>query len=1300
MGAALRLDLVSMRPIWRRVRTALNVKGVIVKKSLSLLLAGLGTLAIVISISSIGCGAPPGPGAKDARDRSPQAVADSLADVGWESVFENRFSDASRQFGLAISTDAKNLRAHRGLVVANVLSGNDESALNRIQVLSRQKPLGLPSEYLLHGLCNTFSRLLQSNPELWLDYLKNLENADSLSVGETRRIQSDRLDIYLDKGNVEAVRFLADRLNYITAWSFLGPFDNDAGCGHGRIAVSAESPGTEYTGKHQLPVRWSAPGSDYAPIDGVLGLGNYFPRAESATGYAISTLAATESVACLFSISHQGAINVLLNGTEIYSHERYSGRREQVHVRARLQAGENQLLVEASEIETTPRFSIGVSQLDGKPFGGLSQSSAVRPAVTEAESARPKHLKVPFLDSSRENYEKGPDDPEALLWYLAAVHQFAVEEDIRPVLREVGDRHEDAAIIQMMKALLFSKVDEPAKFRQIVHRVSEVAPACIPNGATMIRELISLGQVAKAEELHDTLHDLAPESVELTLLNMELAAERGRKSAAKNIARKVVRTHPELTPAYSHLTGYYASIGDAELHNRYRDEWLAQLPAILHWSGKQQDAVSRNDFKDAAEYAKLLSQLAPDSPSFAASHNYLSLLAGDYRGIQGLELALASFPYSLELLDRLADIYEATERPDDARRLQKRILVLDPLNFEVRNALRANDDLPSIEEILSTPAFGDYVPSDSALAAVETGTPALILADIDRRIVLGDGANIGSRYTLIKVLTDKGVAAMGRRGLELGNGTMDYNILEARTIKPDGRHIEAEQMGPVVAFQSLTPGDIIELSYRTTSLQPGVLASEVWDHFFFQWSDPCLYAEYALLVPNDLAFESRLHNTTLEQVHYSTEDVEKLTKHTWTMSNMPAYWTEFHAPPAREHAPWLDISTIDHWGEITSWYDRYTTWPTTVTEQVRENAERLTGHLTDPLDKTRALFCFVRDEIEYDDVLFGHGPYVPRQADDVLVSQYGDCKDQSALLIALLSACGIEADFVLTSTEMGNSPYLPSPRFIHAIVAAKVDGQTLYLDPTEEFLPFDRNYRPNAETSALAIRSAGVLQSWSGERPSAASDTVRISGRLDDDGILTARVSEVRHSRWGVAALRAESSLLREKDREELYAMALASTIPGCVVEDLDWQEANGEDATAGFTTTLRLQPLQFSPDGLALLDIGALGILTDDLASRVALPSRETDLLMNDVVRNVVQEIDITLPSSIRIHDLPEDITINGSSLIYERKMRARSGRLQGTRRLTVTSERVGVAEYGGFKASLDQALQDIGRAVVVKRR
>ena len=87
-------------------------------------------------------------------------------------------------------------------------------------------------------------------------------------------------------------------------------------------------------------------------------------------------------------------------------------------------------------------------------------------------------------------------------------------------------------------------------------------------------------------------------------------------------------------------------------------------------------------------------------------------------------------------------------------------------------------------------------------------------------------------------------------------------------------------------------------------------------------------------------------------------------------------------------------------------------------------------------------------------IFLGSGGVVPNLADQVMRNRYGDCKDKTTLLIALLASKGIEA-----STAMVNSgsafeiPRLGSVNpFNHVIVY--IPQWDLYLDPTAELAPF------------------------------------------------------------------------------------------------------------------------------------------------------------------------------------------------------------------------------------------------------
>ena len=57
----------------------------------------------------------------------------------------------------------------------------------------------------------------------------------------------------------------------------------------------------------------------------------------------------------------------------------------------------------------------------------------------------------------------------------------------------------------------------------------------------------------------------------------------------------------------------------------------------------------------------------------------------------------------------------------------------------------------------------------------------------------------------------------------------------------------------------------------------------------------------------------------------------------------------------------------------------------------------------------QAITRFVRNEVSYLAIEFGHRAIIPKPALQTLNDRYGDCKDQSTLLCNMLRAAGIEA---------------------------------------------------------------------------------------------------------------------------------------------------------------------------------------------------------------------------------------------------------------------------------------------------
>ena len=99
----------------------------------------------------------------------------------------------------------------------------------------------------------------------------------------------------------------------------------------------------------------------------------------------------------------------------------------------------------------------------------------------------------------------------------------------------------------------------------------------------------------------------------------------------------------------------------------------------------------------------------------------------------------------------------------------------------------------------------------------------------------------------------------------------------------------------------------------------------------------------------------------------------------------------------------------------------------------------------------------MKREIQYVSIDLGKSGYEPASAQEVFENKYGDCKDQSALLISMLKEAGIPTYYVLIPTnDMGDLiEDFPYPfQFNHCIVAAEKEGGYQFLDPTAQYHRF------------------------------------------------------------------------------------------------------------------------------------------------------------------------------------------------------------------------------------------------------
>ena len=119
---------------------------------------------------------------------------------------------------------------------------------------------------------------------------------------------------------------------------------------------------------------------------------------------------------------------------------------------------------------------------------------------------------------------------------------------------------------------------------------------------------------------------------------------------------------------------------------------------------------------------------------------------------------------------------------------------------------------------------------------------------------------------------------------------------------------------------------------------------------------------------------------------------------------------------------------------------------------LKREAARIVAAQLHPLDRAAAALKLVQQDVRYIYVGLNGGNLLPATADETWQRRYGDCKGKTALLLALLSELGIEAEPVLINSggaDDGLDQRLPNPQFFdHVLVRAHIGGATYWLDGT------------------------------------------------------------------------------------------------------------------------------------------------------------------------------------------------------------------------------------------------------------
>ncbi len=339
-----------------------------------------------------------------------------------------------------------------------------------------------------------------------------------------------------------------------------------------------------------------------------------------------------------------------------------------------------------------------------------------------------------------------------------------------------------------------------------------------------------------------------------------------------------------------------------------------------------------------------------------------------------------------------------------------------------------------------------------------------VVVDAVQTLVLNrDGSKTEDFFRLVEIFNVQGREKFSDFRIPFDKNTDTVEILTARTYKGDRTSLEVERgaindltpphladadiysniIHRVLSFPAVDPGVCLAVRYRKTSRElPGNLDQIV----FFQTDEPLLRKKLKVILPAGKSLRYALVGLP-SAVSEETAGEEKT--YTIVVADSPQVKPEEYMPPRAELFARAVLSTYGSWDEATDAFRSSFFEAAQPDESVRAAARDILKGETSRDEMIKKLFLFTARDIRSVRLDLGEGGYKVLAASTVLKNRYGDGKDKSALLAALLGAAGIEAYPVLVHSEavplVEDVPTLR--QFDRVLVAVPEGDDYLYLNP-------------------------------------------------------------------------------------------------------------------------------------------------------------------------------------------------------------------------------------------------------------
>jgi len=477
------------------------------------------------------------------------------------------------------------------------------------------------------------------------------------------------------------------------------------------------------------------------------------------------------------------------------------------------------------------------------------------------------------------------------------------------------------------------------------------------------------------------------------------------------------------------------------------------------------------------------------------------------------------------------------------------------------------------------------------------------------------------------------------------------------------------------------------------------------------------FSEELKVASKEVTFKiPRWMKVELKEFNFGSYDIKKATTYdsgddadviTYTCHNLPAMEKETNSPGPSYVYPHIMVlsksaATNDHTFTYFATLDNQYSWYRELIKGVNNDnaiisakAKELTAGLTNDMDKIKAIFYYVQDNIRYIAFEDGLAGFKPEKADEVLRKKYGDCKGMANLTKSLLTSLGYDARLCWLGTNHIAYDYQTPSMAVdnHMICGLIYKGKTIYLDATETYLGINEYAEriqgrqilmENGDKYVLTrIPMAASTQNYDFETSKLAIEGNNLTGSVnhlwkgeDKESVLSG-LNSIKKEKADDAMLK---YLSNDNNDYEIKNLNLSST------------DNPDKDLTAAYTINYKNAVSSFSKAYYVDLDLKK-----EFLNSIIKISDRKHDYWF-DYKTNVSKQTELTIPANYKASNIPPALNIVNPDYEFHIQYENLPGKLIYKKTILIKNTHLPISKFAQWNKDVEQLGKTYNENIVLK--